>query len=359
VVVRDNKAPGQDRVALLDAEYRVTDVSWPGAEPVDLESIDAVPGHPGRYVTCTSAGSCYDVRIDGDSLAVLRTFTLPAGRDQNEAFAMTTADDGSLLALWANRGSATTPGVLFTATFDVATGSFGAVSRADISVPYPTTNVRPVSDATIVGSRVVITSASDNGDDGPFDSEVYEIGTVALVQGDAVLDLHSPVSLGRFPGHKVEGIACLDGHGTGMLGTDDENLGGYVVQADVCPATSPPPPDTGSPPGTGKPAKLTTRLTLKVHDRHPARHHKVRFSGRLEPRSPLTVGQRVVLSFRPRGAEGFEVVRTTNVTSKHRFRFHVIKVGTAGRYRAKLAATDALRAAKAAIRYRHHRFWRT
>jgi hypothetical protein len=48
------------------------------------------------------------------------------------------------------------------------------------------------------------------------------------------LTLHTPTEVGRFPGHKVEGLACGVGTSPDLLGSDDEKLGGSVAQVDVC-----------------------------------------------------------------------------------------------------------------------------
>ncbi len=234
VLVHDNKAAGQGRVALLDPAFRVTELAWPGAPPSDLESVGAVPGSPGRYVTCTSSGACFLLRIAGTRLTVVRPFRLPEGGAQNEAFAMATVAGGATVAVWADRGTATKPATVYAAIFHAGKGTFGAVTTGRVSVPWPTTGVRPVSDATVVGGRLIVSSASDNGDTGPFDSAVYEVGTVARSGSRVLLTLHAPVLRGRFPGHKVEGVACTDTTSTGLLGTDDEKLGGFVTTADVC-----------------------------------------------------------------------------------------------------------------------------
>ncbi|MGQ0838173.1 hypothetical protein [Actinokineospora sp.] len=50
LVVRDNKKPGQNRAAVVTfregAEPVVEPLTWQGAEPADLEAVDAVPGSP-------------------------------------------------------------------------------------------------------------------------------------------------------------------------------------------------------------------------------------------------------------------------------------------------------------------------
>jgi hypothetical protein len=231
VVVRDNKTAGQNRVALLSADNVITTLSWPGSAPQDLEAIDAVPGQSGRYAVVTSAGAGRIISVTGTTMSVVRSFSLPTGRNQNEGFALTRFGS-TTVAVWGNRGASATPGRLFAAKFNAGTGVFGAVAQGPVSVPYPTTNVRHISDTKVLAGRIVVSSASDPGDNGPFDSALYDVGTVALVSGRARLTLATPVSLGMYPGHKVEAIACNGT--TGILGTDDENLGGWVTPATFC-----------------------------------------------------------------------------------------------------------------------------
>lgn len=227
VIVRDNKSTGQNRVALLSSANVVRNLTWPGTAPVDLEAIDAVPAQANRYAVVTSAGAGRIINVSGTTLTVVRNFTLPAGKVENESFALTRFGT-TTVAVWANRGSATTPGRLYAATFNTSTGAFGTVTQANVTVPYPTTNVRPISDAKVLASRrIVISSASDSGDNGPFDAASYSVGTVGFSSGRARLTIGTPVSLATYPGHKVEALACK---GTaGILGTDDENLGGWVA----------------------------------------------------------------------------------------------------------------------------------
>lgn len=232
VVVRDNKSSGQNRVALLSDAGVVRPLTWPGSAPADLEAISAVPQQASRFAVVTSNGTGRVVNIAGTTLTVVRSFTLPAGKVENESFALTRIGT-TTVAVWANRGSATTPGRMFAATFNVGTGAFGAVAQANVTVPFPTGNVRPVSDTAVLPDRrLVVSSASDSGDDGPFDSALYTVGSVSLVSGRARLTVTSPASLGTYAGHKVEGIACRGT--TGILGTDDENLGGWVAADPFC-----------------------------------------------------------------------------------------------------------------------------
>ncbi|BAU83242.1 hypothetical protein SLA_2314 [Streptomyces laurentii] len=84
--------------------------------------------------------------------------------------------------------------------------------------------------------RILVGSASDAGDDGSFDSAVSDAGRVTVSASGAVrVTLAArPAVLGTFPGHKVEGVECLPGTDDALLGTDDENLGGYVRAAAYC-----------------------------------------------------------------------------------------------------------------------------
>ena len=231
VVVRDNKTAGQNRVALLSDAGTVTPLTWPGTAPQDIEAVSAVPGSTGRYAVVTSGGAGRIIAVNGSALTVVRSFTLPSGKVENEGFSLVRIST-TTVAVWGNRGSTSTPGRLYAATFNTSTGAFGRVVNGTVSVPYPTTGVRHISDVAVVGSRLVVSSASDNGNNGPFDSALYDVGTVSLASGRARLTLVTPQSLGTYDDHKIEGIACKGT--TGLLGTDDENLGGFVAPGAFC-----------------------------------------------------------------------------------------------------------------------------
>ena len=231
VISRDNKLAGQNRIALLSNDGKVTPLTWRGTAPQDLESLSAVPAVASQYVTVTSTGSGYVISLDATAVNVVRTFTVPRGSANIESFALTQAGS-AVVALWATRGSTTAPASLFAATFTPATGAFGRVATAKVTVPYPTTAVRQISDLTVTSGRIIASSASDPGVNGPFASAVYDLGSVSVVGGRAVLAMHPPVTLGTYPGHKVEGIAC--GGAGGLLGSDDEKRGGSVRTEAFC-----------------------------------------------------------------------------------------------------------------------------
>jgi hypothetical protein len=246
VIVRDNKQPAQNRVALLDQDAVVTPLLWPGTPPSDLESIDAVPGTSDGFVALSSSGTGWVLTITADTITVDRSFRLPGALKQVEGFAMASVG-GSTVAAWASRGSTTAPAQIRAATFNPSSGSFGPLTFGKVRVPYPTTQVRQVSDLKLVVGHVLVSSASDPGDRGPFTSAVYDVGTLKSIgaSGKPALQLSTPREIGRYGGHKVEGIACSNG--VGILGSDDESLGGAVMTASICPTADDPVPAAGTP----------------------------------------------------------------------------------------------------------------
>ncbi|MGW7463799.1 hypothetical protein ACWGJT_03610 [Streptomyces xantholiticus] len=70
-------------------------------------------------------------------------------------------------------------------------------------------------------------AASDEGDDGPFDSAVIDAGTLSLDRSGKVrlsVAKYRQV-LRHFMGYKVETVDCVTGSGIAVLGTDGENMG--------------------------------------------------------------------------------------------------------------------------------------
>lgn len=250
LAVHDNKRTGQQRLSRIThhddsatGSDTVTPLTWNGAEPVDLEAIEAVPGAPGEYVALAARGIVYRLKADGSTATVLDYAPLPAigDGDDFESFALV-AQNGKLAALWADRGAGQDrPATLYAAPLTIAAWGqplFGAVTRRAYRAPYPTdVGTRHISDISVTDAgRLVVSSAADAGDDGPFDSAVTDAGRVTVSSTGRVrvtLDT-SPTVLGTFPGYKVEAVECLPTSPYGVLGTDDENAGGYVRTTSIC-----------------------------------------------------------------------------------------------------------------------------
>ncbi|SEE00463.1 hypothetical protein [Streptomyces sp. TLI_105] len=246
LVVHDNKRPGQPRLSRIvhtgDSSV-ITPLAWDGAEPVDLEAIEPIPGMPGEYLALTGRGILFRLKVAGATATVVDYTPLPAigEGDDFESFALV-ARGGKLAALWADRGTGTgRPATLYAAPLTFAPWGqplFGAVSQRSYRSAYPADDgTRHISDIAVTDSgRIVVGSAGDAGDDGPFDSAVSDAGRVTVsATGRVRITLAaSPTVLGTFPGYKVEAVECPPGSADALLGTDDENLGGYVRTAPFC-----------------------------------------------------------------------------------------------------------------------------
>ncbi|MFF2846179.1 hypothetical protein ACFVT5_07595 [Streptomyces sp. NPDC058001] len=248
LVVHDNKRTGQQRLSRIThgaGADAISPITWDGPEPSDLEAIEAVPGMPGEYMALASRGIVYRLKVTGSTATVLDYAPLPAigEGDDFESFALV-ARNGKLAALWADRGAgAGRPATLYAAPLTFASWGqplFGAVTRRAYRAPYPTEGgTRHISDISVTDSgRMIVSSAADAGDDGPFDSAVSDVGRVTVsAAGQVRVTLAaSPTVLGTFPGYKVEAVECLPGSAEAVLGTDDENLGGFVRTVSLCEA---------------------------------------------------------------------------------------------------------------------------
>ncbi|WP_254705453.1 hypothetical protein [Streptomyces vilmorinianum] len=238
LVVHDNKRTRQQRLSRIthwEGSDGISPIAWDGAEPVDLETIEAIPGMPGEYVALTGRGIVYRLKVSGGTATVVDYTPLPAigEGDGFESFALV-AQNGKLSALWADRGAgADRPATLYAAPLTFAPwgqAQFGAVTRRAYRAPYPTDGgTRHISDISVTDSgRIIVSSAADAGDGGPFDSAVSGAGRVRVTLAAA------PTVLGTFPQYGIEAVECLPGSAEAVLGTDDENLGGYVRTMPLC-----------------------------------------------------------------------------------------------------------------------------
>ena len=246
LVVHDNKRAGQKRLSRLthrDGAADVAPMTWDGAEPVDLEAVEAIPGVPGEYLALTGRGLVYRLKVSGATAQVVDYTPLPAigEGDDFESFALV-AGNGKLAAMWADRGAGPDrPATLYAAPLTFASWGqplFGAVTRRSYVSTYPAGGgTRHISDISVTDSgRILVSSATDAGDDGPFDSAVTEAGrvTVSAAGRVRVTLATSPTVLGTFPQYKIEAVECLPGSTEALLGTDDENIGGFVRSMPYC-----------------------------------------------------------------------------------------------------------------------------
>ena len=243
LVVHDNKRPDEPHVSSVFFSY-ATGVSyrrlaWPEnvAPPVDLESICPLPETPGSFLALTSAGRLLHLRYHGrgagaEALEVLHESILP-GLEQHpnlEGIAVQTFG-GKTVAVWAERGDGDKPATLYWGAYDAVADTVTPQGRATVSVPYPSgRNTRHVTDLRLDGGGVVWgTAASDPGDEGPFESAVYALGSIHL-EGDRIVFQpdRAPTRLWTAR-RKIEAIEFVPGRdGRVYFGSDDESAGGWL-----------------------------------------------------------------------------------------------------------------------------------
>lgn len=241
LIVHDNKQQNQGRLAIISIKNQDSPVyfpiDWPSnAElPIDLEALTSIPGkNNSRFIAFSSAGKGYDIQLDytNKTISVIKVFQLAnIPPDSNfEGFALQNIGN-KLVAVWGHRGADKQPATLYWGLFDLANYQIIPLGSAQLRVPFPTTNVRHISDIKLDAAGIVyITSASDTGDDGPFQSAVYVAGYLSL-SGNKIIWKQNPqlFPLHRFNYHKIEAIELIPGANGGVVvGTDDENLGGYI-----------------------------------------------------------------------------------------------------------------------------------
>jgi hypothetical protein len=240
VIVHDNKNEGEGRIAILsvqgDDSLEYYPLDWPeGVEwPLDLESVTSIPDSPdARFMAVTSFGRVYDLSLDATSTIQVRgIFSLPDLPENTnlEAFDLHQINE-RLLGIWGHRGSSDDPGVLYWGWLNPQDYQISPQGSALITVPWPEDHVRHISDLKVNSAGILyITSSSDPGDDGPFDSAVYAAG-VFRVEGDQIefRQNSSLTPLYRIYGHKVEALEFLPGLSGGkILATDDENQGSSI-----------------------------------------------------------------------------------------------------------------------------------
>lgn len=245
LIVHDNKGVGEGRLAMLrlTEDEQAPDylpINWSTLPlPVDLEALTAVPGQSkSTFMALTSSGVVYHFRLSNNhqNVSVLNVFNLPNLPEGTnlEGFALQQIED-KLLAVWAHRGNNEEPGILYWGFLNLTTYEIILQGSAHLTVPFPVDNVRHISDLKVDAAGIVyITSASDNGNNGPFQSAVYVVGD--LSQQDNRIIFHQNkelVPIYRFNYHKVEAIERVPGAAGGIvLGTDDENMGSSVWKFD-------------------------------------------------------------------------------------------------------------------------------
>jgi len=239
-IVHDNKALNEPRVALITIAgpkpITYQPLIWNfDKDCIDLESISTLPGHPNEFLALISRGIVYHIRLSEDrkTVTTLGRFNLPEiPADQNFEGLCVQRLDGRLMLAWADRGADASPGRLYFGELHLDSGyKVEQVQSTTIRVPWPTQNVRHISEMKVdEGGVLFVASASDPGDDGPFESAVY-LGGVFTFEGAKLRFKPHPrlLRIRTFADHKIEGMELVPGTGGIIFATDDENFGGWVL----------------------------------------------------------------------------------------------------------------------------------
>jgi hypothetical protein len=252
VVVHDGKKNGWARLSVLAVAKdhsikqfkEITVDNWPDEKrPDDFEAVAALPegGGPSvHFLALTSDGMAYMLAIDAKhARGIVEWKAELPGRQINppdplqfEAFAFAPAIDvgaGRVACAWAQRGQDAVPASLHCGVLDLASHKITEVGGGqNVSVAFPKNFVRHISDVRVdAAGKVLVSAASDPGDDGPFASAVYSIGTLeAGGQAPKFKKSPEPQELTRSSEKKTEAIE-LTKNGL-VLGSDDENNGAAI-----------------------------------------------------------------------------------------------------------------------------------
>jgi len=242
LVVHDNKQADQERLGIITIKGKnqpeYLSVSWQSNTqlPIDLEALTSIPNTKDSFIALSSSGKVYNFKLNSDkkTISVSKEFELPAipPGSNFEGFALQNIE-GKLVAMWAHRGEGEQPSTVYWGVLDLNKYQITSTNSAKLKVPFPSGNVRHISDIKIdSGGIVYISAASDAGDNGPFQSAIYVAGYLTLSNSSGQISWRqSPqlVPLYRFNHHKIEGIELIPGADGGLIvGTDDENFGAYV-----------------------------------------------------------------------------------------------------------------------------------
>ncbi|MEU5307126.1 hypothetical protein ACH4YO_42510 [Streptomyces noursei] len=232
----------------------IEELKWTGTRelPQDLEAIDNIPGATGSYAAVASKGYLYQFSVDkGTAKARSDPGPLPGVQvgDNYESFALGKIC-GSVFAVWATRGKNNLPSKVRTAEATLKGGKLTlgkVINKEDFTAPEPNLNwldrkkfpkgeVRHISDLKILrnGTLLISSALDSNKNDGGYGSAIYNAGKLTK-GGHLNLTKSSPLKpLRKFTADtnkKVEAVVDLGDRQ--VWGTDDENLGGYLMMDQV------------------------------------------------------------------------------------------------------------------------------
>ncbi len=242
VAVTDAK-PGSDkpRMGQIDAEtgaFKALSSDWGEHRPArDLEAITPLSGQPGEALAVEGStfgelkNRLFHLRVGEEGSSVKQAFTLPEFSQEIEGLVEMPLDkQRHLVVLGGRGGDKGESGRLYWGILDREEGTldFPDKGREGVAVQAPNLGPgqRDISELQLRPDGSLWASACvDEGDEGPFKSSIYKLGTLKPDAESPFESASNPKST-TIPGTKIEGFAQL---GKGWLtGADNESLGGQV-----------------------------------------------------------------------------------------------------------------------------------
>lgn len=242
LAVTDAKAESEKaRLGVVDGntgqfEALTTDWSKTGRAR-DLEAITPA-AQDGNYLAVEGSAwngapaHMFELKVGENGATSEKKWDLPPLSQEVEGMVQKPLDDGrSLVILGGRGGEKGEPGRLFWGVLDNNTNelTFSDAGKEGIEVVAPRLSQpgqRDISDLELRNDGTLWASAAvDNGDQGPFEAKVYQVGSLTGREDIPVLLSGSSNSSSSIYS-KVEGFASWGG---GLLtGSDNEGLGGEV-----------------------------------------------------------------------------------------------------------------------------------
>jgi len=253
-VSSDGNTP-QPRVSLLtvptegDPLCSPVEIDWSavkGGIPNDLEAICPIVEKPSEFVLVESSydaakyGRIIHLRAELDgahcTMSVLGVTHFPATLKDGTEFdnvegAQTFLRGGQTYLMLGKRGKNDKEARLCVGKLNWDTPLFTIEEDQAFYTPFKNFEVkqdkRYCSELLLVGNDLYTVSCNDPGDDGPFSSVVYRLGSLATEGPEFVRIGEEKTELIRYNGHKVEALAPLGADkATWLAATDDENFRG-------------------------------------------------------------------------------------------------------------------------------------
>jgi hypothetical protein len=253
LVVHDTKADcAEPRLGTLTVHagetplYAPLKVNWGAEPPNDFEAACSVPGKSNDFLVTESGyyngkfGRIFHITLtkksDQWNVEIRGKIDLPRDTDNVEGLACIANRSGGLTLLLGERGdSAKNPtGMIRWAPLDLI--NYSPIKVADQhqkSLVLPPTSagrkgVRGCADLYVDEANKIWTAATeDRGDDGPFRSVIYQVGTVEPEATDPVQILPQTTAAWTLDGVKVEGLNASPFENSPMsVATDDEHYEG-------------------------------------------------------------------------------------------------------------------------------------